>query len=30
MMGSTLAGTRRGWLTATKLGDDGCFPLDPF
>ena len=30
MMGSTLAGTRRGWLSATKLGDDGCFPLDPF
>jgi 2-polyprenyl-6-methoxyphenol hydroxylase-like FAD-dependent oxidoreductase len=29
MMGSTLAGTRRGWLSATKLGDDGCFPLDP-
>ncbi len=28
MMGSTLAGTRRGWLSATKLGDDGCFPLD--
>ncbi len=30
MMGSTLAGTRRGWLSATKLGDDGCFPLDAF
>lgn len=28
MMGSTLAGTRRGWFSATKLGDDGCFPLD--
>lgn len=30
MMGSTLAGTRRGWLSATKLGDDGCLPLDAF
>ncbi|MBI2737523.1 MAG: FAD-dependent monooxygenase [Rhodospirillales bacterium] len=30
MMGSTLAGTRRGWLSTTKLGDDGCFPLDAF
>ncbi|GEP54978.1 oxidoreductase [Reyranella soli] len=28
MMGSTLAGTRHGWLSATPLGDDGCFPLD--
>ena len=28
LMGSTLAGTRRGWLSATPLGDDGCFPLD--
>lgn len=28
MMGTTLAGTRRGWFSATKLGDDGCFPLD--
>ena len=28
MMGSTLAGTRRGWFSATTLGDDGCFPLD--
>jgi 2-polyprenyl-6-methoxyphenol hydroxylase-like FAD-dependent oxidoreductase len=28
MMGSTLAGTRRGWFSATALGDDGCFPLD--
>ena len=28
MMGSTLAGTRRGWFSATPLGDDGCFPLD--
>ena len=28
MMGSTLAGTRRGWLSATSLDDDGCFPLD--
>jgi 2-polyprenyl-6-methoxyphenol hydroxylase-like FAD-dependent oxidoreductase len=30
MMGSTLAGTRRGWLSATPLGDDGYFPLDAF
>ena len=30
MMGSTLAGTRRGWLATTKLGDDGCFPLEVF
>lgn len=28
LMGSTLAGTRRGWFSATALGDDGCFPLD--
>ena len=28
LMGSTLAGTRRGWFSATPLGDDGCFPLD--
>ena len=28
MMASTLAGTRRGWLAATPLGADGCFPLD--
>jgi 2-polyprenyl-6-methoxyphenol hydroxylase-like FAD-dependent oxidoreductase len=28
MMGSTLAGTRRGWLSSVPLGDDGCFPLD--
>jgi 2-polyprenyl-6-methoxyphenol hydroxylase-like FAD-dependent oxidoreductase len=28
LMGSTLAGTRRGWLSATPLDDDGCFPLD--
>lgn len=28
MMGSTLAGTRRGWFSATPLDADGCFPLD--
>jgi 2-polyprenyl-6-methoxyphenol hydroxylase-like FAD-dependent oxidoreductase len=28
MMGSTLAGTRSGWLSETALDDHGCFPLD--
>lgn len=28
MMGSTLAGTRRGWLSSVPLDGDGCFPLD--
>ncbi len=28
MMGSTLAGTRRGWLSSVSLDGDGCFPLD--
>lgn len=28
MMGSTLAGTRRGWFSSVPLDGDGCFPLD--
>ena len=28
MMGSTLAGTRRGWFSSVRLDGDGCFPLD--
>lgn len=28
MMASTLAGIRRGWLGATKLDDEGLYPLD--
>jgi len=28
MMGSTLAGTRRGWFSSVPLDADGCFPLD--
>lgn len=28
VMGSTLAGTRRGWFSSVPLDGDGCFPLD--
>jgi 2-polyprenyl-6-methoxyphenol hydroxylase-like FAD-dependent oxidoreductase len=28
LMGSTLAGTRRGWFSSVPLDGDGCFPLD--
>jgi 2-polyprenyl-6-methoxyphenol hydroxylase-like FAD-dependent oxidoreductase len=29
LMGSTLAGTRRGWLSSVALDDDGRYRLDP-